>query len=64
MQVTGGTWYARRGEMKKGIFSLMNYYLPLKGIASMHCSANVVKDGDVCYFLQDFPERAKLLLLG
>jgi phosphoenolpyruvate carboxykinase (ATP) len=37
MQVIGGTWYG--GEMKKGIFALMNYYLPLKGIASMHCSA-------------------------
>ncbi|MBQ7263419.1 MAG: phosphoenolpyruvate carboxykinase (ATP), partial [Synergistaceae bacterium] len=32
------TWYG--GEMKKGMFSMMNYYLPLKGIASMHCSAN------------------------
>ena len=37
--VIGGSWYG--GEMKKGIFSIMNYYLPLKGIASMHCSANV-----------------------
>ncbi|MGE4514722.1 MAG: phosphoenolpyruvate carboxykinase (ATP), partial [Chryseobacterium sp.] len=36
MQVIGGTWYG--GEMKKGIFALMNYYLPLRGIASMHCS--------------------------
>lgn len=36
--------------MKKGIFSLMNYYLPLRGIASMHCSANVGKDGDVAVF--------------
>jgi phosphoenolpyruvate carboxykinase (ATP) len=33
--VIGGTWYG--GEIKKGIFSIMNYYLPLKGIASMHC---------------------------
>jgi phosphoenolpyruvate carboxykinase (ATP) len=48
MQVIGGTWYG--GEMKKGIFALMNYYLPLKGIASMHCSANVGKDGDVAIF--------------
>jgi phosphoenolpyruvate carboxykinase (ATP) len=45
MAVIGGTWYG--GEMKKGIFSVMNYYLPLKGIASMHCSANVGRDGDV-----------------
>jgi phosphoenolpyruvate carboxykinase (ATP) len=45
MCVIGGTWYG--GEMKKGIFSVMNYYLPLKGIASMHCSANVGKKGDV-----------------
>ncbi|MCX6237248.1 MAG: phosphoenolpyruvate carboxykinase (ATP) [Bacteroidia bacterium] len=48
MAVIGGTWYG--GEMKKGIFSLMNYYLPLKGIASMHCSANVGEDGDVAIF--------------
>ena len=48
MSVCGGTWYG--GEMKKGIFSMMNYYLPLKGIAAMHCSANVGKDGDVAVF--------------
>jgi len=48
MLVIGGTWYG--GEMKKGIFSVMNYYLPLKGIASMHCSANVGKDGDTAIF--------------
>lgn len=48
MAVIGGTWYG--GEMKKGIFSVMNYYLPLKGIASMHCSANVGKKGDVAIF--------------
>lgn len=48
MSVIGGSWYG--GEMKKGIFSVMNYYLPLKGIASMHCSANVGKDGDVAIF--------------
>ncbi len=48
MSVIGGTWYG--GEMKKGIFSVMNYYLPLKGIASMHCSANVGKKGDTAIF--------------
>jgi len=47
--VVGGTWYG--GEIKKGFFSVMNYYLPLKGIASMHCSANTSKDGkDVAIF--------------
>ncbi len=48
MSVIGGTWYG--GEMKKGIFSVMNYYLPLRGIASMHCSANVGKDGGTAIF--------------
>ncbi|QEH08077.1 phosphoenolpyruvate carboxykinase (ATP) [Histophilus somni] len=48
IQLIGGTWYG--GEMKKGMFSMMNYFLPLKGIASMHCSANVGKDGDVAIF--------------
>ncbi|MCL2897741.1 phosphoenolpyruvate carboxykinase (ATP) [Brenneria tiliae] len=48
IQLIGGTWYG--GEMKKGIFSIMNYLLPLKGIASMHCSANVGEDGDVAVF--------------
>jgi phosphoenolpyruvate carboxykinase (ATP) len=48
MQLIGGTWYG--GEMKKGIFSMMNYLLPLRGIASMHCSANKGKDGDVAIF--------------
>lgn len=48
MQLIGGTWYG--GEMKKGLFAIMNYLLPLKGIASMHCSANVGKDGDVAVF--------------
>lgn len=48
MAVIGGTWYG--GEMKKGIFSVMNYYLPKNGIASMHCSANVGKTGDVALF--------------
>ncbi len=42
-QVIINTWYG--GEMKKGIFSMMNYYLPLAGIASMHCSANTDMDG-------------------
>ena len=48
MQLIGGTWYG--GEMKKGMFSMMNYFLPLQGIASMHCSANVGKDGDTAIF--------------
>ncbi len=48
MAVIGGTWYG--GEMKKGVFSIMNYYLPLRGIASMHCSANLGKKGDVAIF--------------
>ena len=42
-QVILNTWYG--GEMKKGMFSMMNYYLPLKGIAAMHCSANTDMDG-------------------
>jgi len=66
MMLIGGTWYG--GEMKKGIFSIMNYFLPLKGIASMHCSANVGRKGDVAVFfglsgtgkttLSTDPERA------
>ncbi|MCK4919483.1 MAG: phosphoenolpyruvate carboxykinase (ATP) [Bacteroidales bacterium] len=48
MACIGGSWYG--GEMKKGIFSIMNYYLPLKGIAAMHCSANVGEDGDTAIF--------------
>ena len=48
IQLIGGTWYG--GEMKKGLFALMNYYLPLQGISSMHCSANKGKDGDVAVF--------------
>ena len=48
VQIIGGTWYG--GEMKKGMFAMMNYYLPLQGIASMHCSANKGKDGDVAVF--------------
>ena len=46
--VIGGTWYG--GEMKKGIFSMMNYWLPLEGKLPMHCSANVGKEGDTCLF--------------
>ena len=42
-QVILNTWYG--GEMKKGMFSMMNYYLPLQGIASMHCSANTDMEG-------------------
>ncbi|MCP1995317.1 phosphoenolpyruvate carboxykinase (ATP) [Flavobacterium sp. HSC-61S13] len=48
IQIIGGTWYG--GEMKKGMFAMMNYYLPLNGMASMHCSANKGKDGDVAVF--------------
>ena len=48
MQLIGGSWYG--GEMKKGMFSMMNYLLPLKGTASMHCSANVGDDGDTAIF--------------
>ncbi len=48
MCIIGGTWYG--GELKKGIFSMMNYWLPLEGKLSMHCSANVGKDGDTALF--------------
>ncbi len=48
VQIIGGTWYG--GEMKKGLFAMMNYYLPLQGIASMHCSANKGAAGDVAVF--------------
>jgi len=48
MQLIGGTWYG--GEMKKGLFSYMNFILPLNGIASMHCSANVGENGDTAVF--------------
>lgn len=48
IQLIGGTWYG--GEMKKGMFAMMNYYLPLRGMASMHCSANVGEKGDVAVF--------------
>lgn len=44
MQLIINTWYG--GEMKKGMFSIMNYYNPLRGIASMHCSANTDMQGD------------------
>mgnify|MGYP002770438424 CR=1 FL=1 len=43
-QVIINTWYG--GEMKKGMFSMMNYFLPLKGMASMHCSANTDLNGE------------------
>ena len=43
-QVILNTWYG--GEMKKGLFSMMNYFLPLKGIAAMHCSANTDLNGE------------------
>lgn len=48
MAIIGGTHYG--GEMKKGVFSVMNYYLPLKKIMAMHCSANLGKDGDTALF--------------
>ena len=48
MQIIGGSWYG--GEMKKGMFSLMNYLLPRRGIASMHCSANMGHGGDTALF--------------
>jgi phosphoenolpyruvate carboxykinase (ATP) len=47
-QLIGGTWYG--GEMKKGMFSMMNYLLPLRGMASMHCSANVSEQGETAIF--------------
>lgn len=48
MTLIGGTWYG--GEMKKGIFSIMNYFLPLQGIGSFHCSANQGQSGDTALF--------------
>ncbi len=47
-QVILNTWYG--GEMKKGIFTLMNYYLPRKGMAAMHCSANTNEKGETAIF--------------
>ncbi|MFZ9659537.1 MAG: phosphoenolpyruvate carboxykinase (ATP) [Arcobacteraceae bacterium] len=46
--IIGGTWYA--GEMKKGVFSMMNYWLPLQNKMPMHCSANVGENGDTALF--------------
>lgn len=46
--VIGGTWYG--GEIKKGIFTMMNYFLPMKGIGAFHCSANQGRDGDTALF--------------
>jgi len=48
MTLIAGTWYG--GEMKKGIFSIMNYFLPLEGIGSFHCSANQGQSGDTALF--------------
>ena len=48
MTVIGGTWYG--GEMKKGIFTMMNYFLPLEGVGAFHCSANAGADGDTALF--------------
>lgn len=46
--VIGGTWYG--GEIKKGIFSMLNYFLPTQGIGAFHCSANEGKDGNTALF--------------
>ena len=48
LAIIGGTWYG--GELKKGIFSMMNYWLPLEGKLSMHCSANIGKNDDTALF--------------
>ncbi len=48
MTLIGGTWYG--GEMKKGIFSIMNYFLPLSGVGAFHCSANQGTNGDTALF--------------
>ena len=63
MQVIINTWYG--GEMKKGMFSYMNYLLPLKGIASMHCSANTDKEGkNTAIFFGRLGRRRCLQLRG
>ncbi len=48
MTAIGGSWYG--GEIKKGIFTIMNYFLPMQGIGSFHCSANMGRDGDTALF--------------
>ena len=48
MTLIGNTWYG--GEMKKGIFSIMNFFLPLKEIGAFHCSANMGSNGDTALF--------------
>ena len=48
MILIGGTRYA--GELKKAMFTVMNYYMPKQGVLSMHCSANVGKSGDTALF--------------
>ncbi len=48
MAIIGGSWYG--GEIKKGVFTIMNYFLPKKGIGAFHCSANMGKDGDTALF--------------
>ncbi len=48
MTCIGGTWYG--GEIKKGIFTVMNYFLPLKGVGAFHCSANMGAEGDTALF--------------
>ncbi|MEW5895208.1 MAG: phosphoenolpyruvate carboxykinase (ATP) [Candidatus Omnitrophota bacterium] len=48
MAVIGGSWYG--GEIKKGVFTIMNYFLPRNGIGAFHCSANMGKDGDTALF--------------
>ena len=59
-QVIINTWYG--GEMKKGMFSMMNYYLPLKGIASMHCSANTDMNGENTAIFFGLPGTGKTTL--
>ena len=61
-QVIINTWYG--GEMKKGLFSMMNYYLPLKGIASMHCSANTDMDGKNTAIFFGLSGTGKTTLIG